>query len=232
MALCDVASRLTSGESLSVGRDGASDAGSFLEAGVPAVEFGPSGAGHHGPDEWVSIAVAGALPAGARRLHPPPARGPRAPALSRAARRRRGPGVNPQEPVPHVGRGLLKRARWPASVIVLLAAGSVSRRRLPAGRRRSSTTIEKEGRAPIDIPEIDRAQAGEAQTLMILGSDQRYGDKKLGLKPRSDTIILVRARPGQGGDRGDVGAARPQGRRSPATARTRSTPPTSSAARA
>jgi succinyl-diaminopimelate desuccinylase len=22
---------------------------------VPAVEFGPSGGGHHGPDEWVSI---------------------------------------------------------------------------------------------------------------------------------------------------------------------------------
>ena len=40
---------------ISVGRDGASDAVSFLEAGVPAVEFGPSGAGHHGPDEWVSI---------------------------------------------------------------------------------------------------------------------------------------------------------------------------------
>ena len=56
MALCDVAGRLTSGESMSVGRDGASDAGSFLEAGVPAVEFGPSGAGHHGPDEWVSVA--------------------------------------------------------------------------------------------------------------------------------------------------------------------------------
>jgi succinyl-diaminopimelate desuccinylase len=40
---------------ISVGRDGASDAISFLEAGVPAVEFGPAGAGHHGPDEWVSI---------------------------------------------------------------------------------------------------------------------------------------------------------------------------------
>jgi succinyl-diaminopimelate desuccinylase len=40
---------------ISVGRDGASDAVSFLEAGVPAVEFGPCGAGHHGPDEWVSI---------------------------------------------------------------------------------------------------------------------------------------------------------------------------------
>ena len=37
------------------GRDGASDAVSFLRAGVPAVEFGPLGGGHHGPDEWVSV---------------------------------------------------------------------------------------------------------------------------------------------------------------------------------
>lgn len=39
----------------SVGRDGASDAVAFLEVGVPAVEFGPRGAGHHGPDEYVEI---------------------------------------------------------------------------------------------------------------------------------------------------------------------------------
>ncbi|MEA2333252.1 MAG: succinyl-diaminopimelate desuccinylase [Thermoleophilaceae bacterium] len=44
-----------SGEQISVGRDGASDVISFLEAGVPAVECGPTGAGHHGPEEWVSI---------------------------------------------------------------------------------------------------------------------------------------------------------------------------------
>ena len=44
-----------SGEVVSVGRDGASDAASFIEAGIPAVEFGPAGAGHHGPDEWVSL---------------------------------------------------------------------------------------------------------------------------------------------------------------------------------
>jgi succinyl-diaminopimelate desuccinylase len=43
------------GEPMSVGRDGASDAVSFLRVGVPAVEFGPVGAGHHGPAEWVSI---------------------------------------------------------------------------------------------------------------------------------------------------------------------------------
>jgi succinyl-diaminopimelate desuccinylase len=40
---------------ISVGRDGASDAASFIRAGIPAVEFGPGGAGHHGPDEWVSL---------------------------------------------------------------------------------------------------------------------------------------------------------------------------------
>ena len=43
------------GERISVGRDGASDAISFIEAGVPAVECGPAGDGHHGPEEWVSI---------------------------------------------------------------------------------------------------------------------------------------------------------------------------------
>jgi succinyl-diaminopimelate desuccinylase len=45
----------TPAETISVGRDGASDAISFLDAGIPAVEFGPIGGGHHGPDEWVSI---------------------------------------------------------------------------------------------------------------------------------------------------------------------------------
>jgi LCP family protein required for cell wall assembly len=102
--------------------------------------------------------------------------------------------VNPQDPVPNVGRGLLKRGALCGLVIVLLAAGSVS----AAGFLQADTiinTIEKEGRAPINIPEIDRAEAGEAQTLMVLGSDRRFGDKKLGIKPRSDTIILVRLDP-------------------------------------
>ncbi|HMJ35936.1 MAG TPA: M20/M25/M40 family metallo-hydrolase [Baekduia sp.] len=55
-ALRDGIGRSIEGEALSIGRDGASDAISFLEAGIPAVEFGPVGAGHHGPEEWVSIA--------------------------------------------------------------------------------------------------------------------------------------------------------------------------------
>jgi succinyl-diaminopimelate desuccinylase len=54
-ALREAVSRSLDDEALSVGRDGSSDATAFLEAGVPAVEFGPVGGGHHGPEEWVSI---------------------------------------------------------------------------------------------------------------------------------------------------------------------------------
>jgi succinyl-diaminopimelate desuccinylase len=55
-ALRDAVARTTPDmEIMSVGRDGASDAASFIEAGIPAVEFGPAGAGHHGPEEWVSV---------------------------------------------------------------------------------------------------------------------------------------------------------------------------------
>jgi succinyl-diaminopimelate desuccinylase len=54
-ALREAASAHHDGEPASVGRDGASDAVSFLRAGVPAVEFGPAGEGHHGPAEWVSV---------------------------------------------------------------------------------------------------------------------------------------------------------------------------------
>jgi succinyl-diaminopimelate desuccinylase len=38
-----------------VGRHGASDVGAFLSAGIPAVEFGPRGGGHHGPREYVEV---------------------------------------------------------------------------------------------------------------------------------------------------------------------------------
>ncbi len=54
-ALRDAVARSTRDEVMSVGRDGASDAAAFIQAGIPAVEFGPAGGGHHGPQEWVSV---------------------------------------------------------------------------------------------------------------------------------------------------------------------------------
>jgi succinyl-diaminopimelate desuccinylase len=59
LALGDAAGRWGGAETLSIGRDGASDVIWFLAAGVPAVEFGPVGGGHHGPGEWVSISSLG-----------------------------------------------------------------------------------------------------------------------------------------------------------------------------
>ena len=38
-----------------VGRDGTNDGTYFLQRGIPSVEFGPIGSGHHGPQEHVSI---------------------------------------------------------------------------------------------------------------------------------------------------------------------------------
>jgi succinyl-diaminopimelate desuccinylase len=55
LALREATAAHHDGEPMSVGRDGASDAVSFQRVGVPAVEFGPIGAGHHGPAEWVSV---------------------------------------------------------------------------------------------------------------------------------------------------------------------------------
>jgi LCP family protein required for cell wall assembly len=52
-----------------------------------------------------------------------------------------------------------------------------------------------QGRRAIDIPEVTAAQAGDPRTFLILGSDARYADRKNGIKPRSDTILLVRADP-------------------------------------
>jgi succinyl-diaminopimelate desuccinylase len=54
-ALREAVSRSIHDQALSVGRDGASDATAFMAAGIPAVEFGPAGGGHHGPEEWVSV---------------------------------------------------------------------------------------------------------------------------------------------------------------------------------
>jgi LCP family protein required for cell wall assembly len=46
--------------------------------------------------------------------------------------------------------------------------------------------------------ELASVGGGQPQTILLVGSDRRYGDKKLGLKPRSDTIMLMRVDPDKG----------------------------------
>ena len=102
--------------------------------------------------------------------------------------------MSDDEAPPRVGRGLLWRGLLAGFLITLMTAGAVS----AAGLLQVEEVLDilrKEGRAAIEIPEVDRADAGKAQTLMIIGSDRRFGDKEAGIPPRSDTMILVRLDP-------------------------------------
>ena len=49
---------------------------------------------------------------------------------------------------------------------------------------------------------LDGVSAGGPQTILVLGSDRRFVDIKAKNPVRSDTIMLVRLDPSQGGDRG------------------------------
>jgi LCP family protein required for cell wall assembly len=99
---------------------------------------------------------------------------------------------DPSKP-PRLGLSLLAKATLACILIVLATGGAVSAAvLLQVDDLINIVENEREGRVEIEIPEITPAEAGKPQTLMILGSDLRYGDKKAGLKPRSDTILLVR----------------------------------------
>lgn len=99
--------------------------------------------------------------------------------------------MSPELP-PRLGLGLLRRALLAGVLIVLATAGAVS----AAGVLQVDEIKDEflgDGRQQIDIPEITRAEAGGPRTLLLLGSDQRYGDARS--QSRSDTMILARVDP-------------------------------------
>jgi polyisoprenyl-teichoic acid--peptidoglycan teichoic acid transferase len=107
--------------------------------------------------------------------------------------------MGPDLPPPRVGLGLLKRALI-AGVLITLLSGTAVASAVFLQANDLIAIVAKEGRVPLSIPELDRNDAGGPQTLMILGSDERFGDKVAsGGKARSnsDTIILVRLDPDQ-----------------------------------
>jgi polyisoprenyl-teichoic acid--peptidoglycan teichoic acid transferase len=101
--------------------------------------------------------------------------------------------------VPRPGRGVLIRAAIAGVLTIALSATAVASAVLLQIHSVTSAFLgPAEGRRTIEIPGVTQAQAGDPRTFLILGSDQRYGDHKRGLKPRSDTILLVRANPHTG----------------------------------
>src|SRR3954466_14486748 len=109
------------------------------------------------------------------------------------------PGGRPRmrgDGVPRPGRGLLLRALIAGVLTIALSATAVaSTVLLEIDDVVSEFTGKAEGRVPLNIPEVTEADAGDPRTFLLLGSDQRYGDKKLKIKPRSDTIMLARVDP-------------------------------------
>jgi LCP family protein required for cell wall assembly len=78
-----------------------------------------------------------------------------------------------------------------AGVIVTISTGAA----LATGVLTQIHEILPEIRNTIVIPEVEPPKPGKPRTILILGSDARYEDKKTGVKPRSDTILLIRANP-------------------------------------
>jgi len=93
---------------------------------------------------------------------------------------------------PSPGLGILKRALLAGLLIVLATASAVS----AAGVLQVEEVKDEflgDGRQQIDIPEITRADAGGPRTILLIGSDRRYGDPRS--QSRSDTMILARIDP-------------------------------------
>jgi polyisoprenyl-teichoic acid--peptidoglycan teichoic acid transferase len=104
--------------------------------------------------------------------------------------------VNPlPEDPPRLAWGMWKRFLAAAATIIFLTAAGTSTAVLLEVDDNVNTFLRYN--QPIEGVEevLDDVDAGDPQTILILGSDKRWGDTKAGIEPRSDTIILVRLDP-------------------------------------
>ena len=104
--------------------------------------------------------------------------------------------MSPDLEPPRVGASMIKRSLLGAVAIVLMSAAAVS----AGGFLQIENEIKefekaRDGRPVLELPSISDAEAGDPRTIMLIGSDLRYGDKELGIPPRADTIMLARLDP-------------------------------------
>ena len=92
---------------------------------------------------------------------------------------------------PRPGLKMALRALLACVLVMVLTATAVA---TAVFREVEDITRDLQGRANIEVPELDKAEAGGARTFMILGSDKRKG-VDAGAGARSDTILLARADP-------------------------------------
>ena len=162
---------------------------------MPAVEFGPVGAGHHGPEEWVSISSLHAYRQTLEtflRLAARPDRGLSDGRRARvpASRRPEGDGTEPPpKPKRYWWRFLLGSVLIVAAVAAATAA-SASSSSSAASPTPSPTTTASSKAPALPRPDVN---GGEPENILILGSDKRANEPA---DPgRSDTTILLRLDP-------------------------------------
>ena len=102
--------------------------------------------------------------------------------------------VLPIDDTPRLGRRMAKRFAVGGVLIVMLSAIAVASTLLLEAHK--DFGFVREGSVPIPGVQgvLDDVPAGDPQTILLLGSDRRFGDGK-GNPPRSDTIIVVRLDP-------------------------------------
>jgi polyisoprenyl-teichoic acid--peptidoglycan teichoic acid transferase len=97
--------------------------------------------------------------------------------------------------LPGRARWLLFRMLLGGLIVTVLSGGAVATAGLLQVRT-FTKVFEEEGRvAPLKPGTIDRAESGKPQTILLVGSDRRYGDRVK--DARSDTLMLVRIDPSQ-----------------------------------
>jgi LCP family protein required for cell wall assembly len=102
--------------------------------------------------------------------------------------------VIPLDDTPRLGRGMAKKFALGGVLVVLLTAIAVATGVLLEVHK--DIGFVREGSVPIPGIKgvLDDVPAGKPQTILLLGSDRRFGDGKDN-PPRSDTIIVVRLDP-------------------------------------
>lgn len=84
--------------------------------------------------------------------------------------------------------------RYLIGSLVLIAVAAIVASLTAFSQRESIVTVFKKNEIKGVSKYLDGATGGP-QTILLIGADTRRGDKKLGLKPRSDTMMLVRLDP-------------------------------------
>ncbi len=102
--------------------------------------------------------------------------------------------TDPNKP-PRPGRGVLKKGALAGLLIVLLTATTVASAALLEVDQLVNI-VRKEGQSIPGVKNVlDNVDGGGPQTILMIGSDRRFTERKMKRGARSDTLMLVRLDP-------------------------------------